>query len=59
MIEPTRPYCLELMGLGLLCKETHETTIRFAPPLNISKQELDWAIDRIRQVFNVVEVSAK
>jgi ornithine--oxo-acid transaminase len=56
MIEPTRPYCLKLMELGLLCKETHETTIRFAPPLNISKENLDWAIDRICQVFNEVEV---
>jgi ornithine--oxo-acid transaminase len=59
MIESTRPYCLELMKLGLLCKETHETTIRFAPPLNISKENLDWAMNRIRQVFNTVEVSAK
>jgi ornithine--oxo-acid transaminase len=59
MIEPTRPYCLELMELGLLCKETHERTIRFAPPLNISKEDLDWAIDRIRQVFNKVEGCTK
>jgi ornithine--oxo-acid transaminase len=53
MTEPTRPYCLKLMELGLLCKETHETTIRLAPPLNISKEELDWAIDRIKQAFSV------
>jgi ornithine--oxo-acid transaminase len=59
MIEPTRPYCLELMELGLLCKETHETTIRFAPPLIISKKNLDWAMERISQVFNKVEASTK
>ncbi len=46
-----RPYCEKLKELGLLCKETHETTIRFAPPLIISKEDLDWAIARIRQVL--------
>jgi ornithine--oxo-acid transaminase len=47
-----RPYCERLKELGLLCKETHETTIRFAPPLIISKEELDWAIERIKQVLS-------
>lgn len=46
-----RPYCEALKELGLLCKETHETTIRFAPPLIISKEDLDWAIERIYQVL--------
>lgn len=46
-----RPYCEKLMGYGLLCKETHDTVIRFAPPLVISKEELDWALDKIREVF--------
>ncbi|MGX9135696.1 ornithine--oxo-acid transaminase [Rummeliibacillus sp. JY-2-4R] len=46
-----RPYCEKLMGLGLLCKETHDTVIRFAPPLIITKEELDWALDKIREVF--------
>jgi ornithine--oxo-acid transaminase len=46
-----RSYAEKLKGLGLLCKETHETTIRFAPPLIISQEELDWALDRIRQVL--------
>ncbi|MBK3496203.1 ornithine--oxo-acid transaminase [Viridibacillus sp. YIM B01967] len=49
--ESARPYCEKLMALGLLCKETHETVIRFAPPLIISKEELDWAIEKIRKVF--------
>lgn len=48
-----RPFCEELKQKGLLCKETHETTIRFAPPLNISKEDLDWAIERIKQVLEV------
>jgi ornithine--oxo-acid transaminase len=50
-----RPYCEQLKELGLLCKETHETTIRFAPPLVITKEELDWAIERIKQVLHIAE----
>ncbi|NBD24473.1 ornithine--oxo-acid transaminase [Paenibacillus glycinis] len=46
-----RPYCEALMRLGLLCKETHETTIRFAPPLTIERAEIDWALERIRRVL--------
>jgi ornithine--oxo-acid transaminase len=48
-----RPYCEKLKEVGVLCKETHETVIRFAPPLTITKEELDWAIERINQVLNV------
>jgi ornithine--oxo-acid transaminase len=50
-----RPYCEQLKEKGLLCKETHETTIRFAPPLIISKEELNWALERIKQVLHVEE----
>ncbi|UQW96585.1 ornithine--oxo-acid transaminase [Rummeliibacillus sp. G93] len=46
-----RPYCEKLMELGLLCKETHDTVIRFAPPLVITKEELDFALEKIREVF--------
>lgn len=46
-----RPYCERLMEAGLLCKETHENTIRFAPPLVITRDELDWALDKIRAVL--------
>nr|WP_195891656.1 ornithine--oxo-acid transaminase [Bacillus ndiopicus] len=49
--EAARPYCEKLMERGLLCKETHDTVIRFAPPLVITKEELDWAIDQIKSVF--------
>jgi ornithine--oxo-acid transaminase len=45
-----RPYCEALMGKGILCKETHDNVIRFAPPLVISKEEIDWAFERIRDV---------
>tara|TARA_B100000287_G_scaffold405367_1_gene428888 strand:- start:2725 stop:3960 length:1236 start_codon:yes stop_codon:yes gene_type:complete len=43
--------CLMLLNEGLLCKETHKSVIRFAPPLMISKQDLDWAISKIIKVI--------
>jgi ornithine--oxo-acid transaminase len=46
-----RHYCEALMARGLLCKETHDNTIRFAPPLVITKDEIDWALDRIEAVL--------
>ena len=46
--------CLMLLNEGLLCKETHKTVIRFAPPLMISKKDLDWAIDKITKVFKTI-----
>jgi ornithine--oxo-acid transaminase len=46
-----RPFCKRLMTLGLLCKETHENVIRFAPPLVITKKEIDWALERIKTVL--------
>ncbi|MCJ8014529.1 ornithine--oxo-acid transaminase [Paenibacillus sp. KQZ6P-2] len=48
---PARPYCEALARIGLLCKETHETTIRLAPPLVITEDELDFALSRIEEVF--------
>jgi ornithine--oxo-acid transaminase len=46
-----RKYCEQLMADGLLCKETHDNTIRFAPPLVITRQEIDWALERIESVL--------
>jgi len=43
--------CLSLMDEGILAKETHETVIRFAPPLTITKEEIDWAMEKINKVF--------
>lgn len=51
LAEPARKYCEQLKDEGLLCKETHDTVIRFAPPLVITKEELDWAIERIQKVL--------
>lgn len=46
-----RAYCERLMALGVLCKETHENTIRFTPPLIIRKEEIDWAMERVGAIF--------
>lgn len=46
-----RRFCEALQKEGLLCKETHVNTIRFAPPLVVTKEELDWALERIAKVL--------
>jgi ornithine--oxo-acid transaminase len=46
-----RQYCERLKEAGLLCKETHETIIRFAPPLVVTRDEIDWALERIAPVL--------
>ena len=53
-----RPYCEALKNEGLLCKETHENVIRFAPPLVISEEEIEWAFDRIKIVLEHETVQA-
>ncbi|WP_413300723.1 ornithine--oxo-acid transaminase [Bacillus sp. 1P10SD] len=52
LTEAARPYCEALKEAGLLCKETHDTVIRFAPPLIITKEEIDWAIEKIKLVLS-------
>jgi len=46
-----RPFCEALRNRGVLCKETHETVIRIAPPLVIAREDLDWGLDRIEEVL--------
>ncbi|MCB2153745.1 ornithine--oxo-acid transaminase [bacterium] len=46
-----RPFCEALMELGILAKETHAQTIRFAPPLVIDRETIDWALERIEKVL--------
>jgi ornithine--oxo-acid transaminase len=50
-----RRFCEKLKEEGLLCKETHEDVIRFAPPLIIKQKDLNWAFRRIKQVFKELE----
>lgn len=52
LTEAARPYCEQLKETGLLCKETHDTVIRFAPPLTITKEEIDWAFEKIKTVLS-------
>ena len=49
--ETVRPICEKLMAKGVLAKDTHEKTVRFAPPLVITKADIDWAMERIKPVF--------
>jgi ornithine--oxo-acid transaminase len=46
-----RTYCEKLQEAGILAKETHGTVVRFAPPLIITKDEIDWALNQISTVF--------
>jgi ornithine--oxo-acid transaminase len=46
-----RRFCETLMAKGVLCKETHENMVRFAPPLVIKKEDIDWALERIEPVL--------
>jgi ornithine--oxo-acid transaminase len=46
-----RRFCDKLKDKGMLCKETHEHVIRFAPPLIINKNEIDWSLERIDSVL--------
>ena len=44
-----------LLNEGILCKETHETVIRFAPPLVITKEEIEWALEIITTILAQIE----
>jgi ornithine--oxo-acid transaminase len=46
-----RRFCEALRERGLLCKETHQHVIRFAPPLIITKDDIDWALERVEDVL--------
>jgi ornithine--oxo-acid transaminase len=48
---PARPFCEELQARGILAKETHEQVIRFAPPLVIEKETLEWVVGQVREVL--------
>jgi len=46
-----RQFCEALKTRGILCKETHDHIIRFSPPLVLTNEQVDWAMERITQVF--------
>ncbi len=48
-----RQYCEKLKENGLLCKETHDNIIRFAPPLVITEEQVDWALEQIKPILSM------
>ncbi|NIV38571.1 MAG: aminotransferase class III-fold pyridoxal phosphate-dependent enzyme, partial [Anaerolineae bacterium] len=48
-----RRFCEALMERGLLCKETHWNVIRLAPPLIVTKEEIDWALERLSEALQM------
>jgi len=48
-----RRFCEALQARGLLCKETHQHVIRFAPPLIIDRPTIDWALEPITEALNL------
>jgi ornithine--oxo-acid transaminase len=48
---PARAFCERLRGMGVLCKDTHGTVMRLAPPLVVTRAELEWALERLRVVL--------
>jgi ornithine--oxo-acid transaminase len=54
---PARKICEKMMTRGILSKDTHETVVRFAPPLNITQTEVDWCLEQFREVLREVEAA--
>jgi ornithine--oxo-acid transaminase len=53
-----REVCERLMAQGILSKETHETVVRLAPPLVITREQIDWAVERIAAVLKDMALKA-
>ncbi|MCB9963565.1 MAG: ornithine--oxo-acid transaminase [Rhodospirillales bacterium] len=51
----TELVCAHLLEKGLICKDTHGTVVRFAPPLTIEKDQIDWAVEQVRSVLAALE----
>jgi ornithine--oxo-acid transaminase len=54
-----RTLCERLVVKGVLSKETHDTVVRLAPPLVISREDLDWALDRVAETLREIERQAR
>ena len=54
-VASAREFCVRLLAKGVLSKETHKTVVRLAPPLVISSNDLDWALDRLIGVIHELE----
>jgi ornithine--oxo-acid transaminase len=49
-----RRFCEAMMERGMLCKETHDNVIRFAPPLVITREQIDWAVAHVNEVMTTL-----
>ena len=58
-LSSARQVCERLMLCGILSKDTHGTVVRFAPPLTITRTQIDWALRRIRRVFDEIDGAAR
>ena len=58
-IATAREACERLLAKGVLSKETHDTVVRLAPPLNIARPDLDFALDRIEEVVRDLETAKR
>ncbi len=54
-----REVCERLMARGILSKETHETVVRFAPPLVITQEQIDWVVEQLQEVLELSLKKAK
>jgi ornithine--oxo-acid transaminase len=54
-----RVVCERLMVKGILSKDTHNTVVRFAPPLTITKEDIDWALEQLKAVLREIESELK
>jgi len=55
---PARPFCEALQDRGILAKETHHQVIRFAPPLTIDQETLEWVVPHVAEVLDGAGVPA-
>ncbi|MDE1152866.1 MAG: ornithine--oxo-acid transaminase [Micavibrio sp.] len=51
-----RVVCEKLMERGILSKDTHHTVVRFAPPLTITREQIDWCLEQVRSVIRELEL---
>jgi ornithine--oxo-acid transaminase len=56
---PAKPFCKALMKRGILAKETHEQVIRFAPPLVIDQETLEWVVPQVAEVVQGAGVGVR
>jgi ornithine--oxo-acid transaminase len=59
LLVSARTVCTELLAHGILSKDTHHTVVRFAPPLIVTRRQLDSALEGIRRTFSELEVSLR